>query len=58
MADHKKPNSVEASMAKAKAGLAVTMITQKAVELLGPEGYSRQLLVEKSSGADSASSAS
>ena len=34
-------------MAKAKAGLAVTKITQKAVEELGPRGYSQQLLVEK-----------
>ena len=42
-----KPNNLEASMAKAKAGLAVTGITQKAVELLGPLGYSRKLLVEK-----------
>ncbi|MCZ6783510.1 MAG: acyl-CoA dehydrogenase family protein [Proteobacteria bacterium] len=42
-----KPNNLEASMAKAKAGLAVTQITQKAVELLGPLGYSRKLLVEK-----------
>ena len=41
------PNSLEASMAKAKAGLAVTQITQKAVELLGPPGYSKKLLVEK-----------
>ena len=41
------PNSLEASMAKAKAGLAVTLITQKAVELLGPVGYSQKLLVEK-----------
>jgi acyl-CoA dehydrogenase len=41
------PNSLEASMAKAKAGLAVTQITQKAVELLGPVGYSKKLLVEK-----------
>ncbi len=40
-------NNLEASMAKAKAGLAVTQITQKAVELLGPLGYSRKLLVEK-----------
>ena len=31
-----KPNNLEASMAKAKAGLAVTVITQKAVALLGP----------------------
>jgi acyl-CoA dehydrogenase len=42
-----KPNNLEASMAKAKAGLAVTGITQKAVELLGPAGYSKKLLVEK-----------
>ncbi|HKV54826.1 MAG TPA: acyl-CoA dehydrogenase family protein [Candidatus Binataceae bacterium] len=40
-------NSLEASMAKAKAGRAVTLITQKAVELLGPVGYSRNELVEK-----------
>jgi acyl-CoA dehydrogenase len=42
-----QPNNLEASMAKAKAGLAVTKISQKAVELLGPLGYSRKLLVEK-----------
>jgi acyl-CoA dehydrogenase len=42
-----KPNNLEASMAKAKAGLAVTRITQKAVEILGPLGYSKKLLVEK-----------
>src|SRR3984893_16062191 len=40
-------NSLEASMAKAKAGKAVTLITQKAGELLGPLGYSRKVLVEK-----------
>jgi acyl-CoA dehydrogenase len=40
-------NNLEASMAKAKAGLAVTKITQKAVQLLGPVGYSKKLLVEK-----------
>jgi acyl-CoA dehydrogenase len=45
--DTGKHNNLEASMAKAKAGLAVTLITQKAVELLGPLGYSRQLLLEK-----------
>jgi acyl-CoA dehydrogenase len=44
---HGRPNNLEASMAKAKAGLAVTRITQKAVELLGPAGYSKKLLVEK-----------
>jgi len=40
-------NSLEASMSKAKAGLAVTKITQKAVELMGPLGYSRKYLFEK-----------
>jgi len=47
MMDQKLPNPLEASMAKVKAGRAVTLITQKAVELLGPLGYSRELLVEK-----------
>jgi acyl-CoA dehydrogenase len=47
MLDHGERNSLEASMAKAKAGKAVTMITQKAVEILGPLGYSRDWLVEK-----------
>jgi acyl-CoA dehydrogenase len=42
-----KPNNLEASMAKAKAGLAVTRITQKAGSLMGPAGYSRKLLLEK-----------
>ncbi len=45
--DHGQPNRLEASMCKAYAGDAVTWITQKAVELLGPLGYSRELLVEK-----------
>jgi acyl-CoA dehydrogenase len=47
MMNRGRPNNLEASMAKAKAGLAVTKITQKAVEWLGPRGYSKQLLVEK-----------
>src|SRR5436309_7885126 len=47
MMDRGMHNNLEASMAKAKAGLAVTQITQKAVEILGPRGYSRSLLVEK-----------
>ena len=47
MLDHGQHNALEASMAKAKAGKAITQITQKAVELLGPLGYSRELLVEK-----------
>ncbi|MBM4325807.1 MAG: acyl-CoA dehydrogenase [Deltaproteobacteria bacterium] len=40
-------NSLEASMAKAKAGRAATLVTQKCVEILGPIGYSREHLVEK-----------
>jgi acyl-CoA dehydrogenase len=47
MMNHGKPNNLEASMSKAKAGLAVTKITQKVVELLGPAGYSQKLLAEK-----------
>jgi acyl-CoA dehydrogenase len=47
MMDRGLRNNLEASMAKAKAGLAVTQITQKAVEILGPLGYSRNLLLEK-----------
>jgi acyl-CoA dehydrogenase len=41
------PNALEASMAKAKAGRVATLITQRAVELMGPLGYSRKLLFEK-----------
>ena len=47
MLDNGLRNDLQASMAKAKAGLAVTRITQKAVELMGPLGYSRELLLEK-----------
>jgi acyl-CoA dehydrogenase len=47
MMDQGMRNNLEASMAKAKAGLAVTQVTQKAVELLGPLGYSRKYLLEK-----------
>ena len=44
---HGQNNRMEASMCKYRAGEAVTWITQKAVELLGPIGYSRDVLVEK-----------
>ncbi len=47
MMDQKMANPTEASMAKVKAGKAVTIITQKAIEILGPLGYSRNYLVEK-----------
>ncbi len=45
--DAKEENKLESSMAKVKAGKSVTWITQKAVELLGPLGYSTEFLVEK-----------
>jgi acyl-CoA dehydrogenase len=45
--DQGESNSMEASMSKVKAGEAVTWVTQKAVEILGPEGYSCRQLVEK-----------
>jgi len=47
MADNGKPNPLEASMSKVKAGEIVNKITQKAVELMGPLGYSREHLLEK-----------
>ena len=47
MADNKIHNPKEASMSKVYAGDIVVKITQKAVELLGPLGYSRELLLEK-----------
>jgi acyl-CoA dehydrogenase len=47
MMDEKKPNNLEASMSKVRAGDVVVKITQKAVELLGPVGYSREHLLEK-----------
>ncbi|NLU81988.1 acyl-CoA dehydrogenase family protein [Rhodococcus sp. HNM0569] len=47
MADNKKPNSLEASMSKAKAGRTGTDVTLKAVELAGTLGYSQHTLLEK-----------
>lgn len=47
MADNKQTNALAASMSKVKAGDVATRITQKAVELLGPLGYSKDHLVEK-----------
>ncbi|MCP4750093.1 MAG: acyl-CoA dehydrogenase [Proteobacteria bacterium] len=40
-------NSLQASMGKAKAGRAGTLIIQKCVELIGPLGYSQKNLLEK-----------
>jgi len=47
MADNGKRNSMEASMAKAKAGRAGTLLTQKCCDLLGPVGFSCRDLAEK-----------
>ncbi len=47
MADNRKPNSLEASMAKAKAGRAGSDITLSCVELCGSVGYSESELLEK-----------
>ena len=47
MADNRKPNSLEASMAKAKAGRVGSDITLGCVELAGPLGYSETELLEK-----------
>ncbi|MDG3008705.1 acyl-CoA dehydrogenase [Rhodococcus sp. D2-41] len=47
MADNKQPNSLQASMAKAKAGRMGTAVTLKAVELAGSLGYSERTLLEK-----------
>jgi acyl-CoA dehydrogenase len=47
MADNKIHNPAEASMAKVRGGDIVVKITQKAVEILGPLGYSRELFFEK-----------
>lgn len=47
MADNRIHNPLEASMSKVKAGDVVTKITQNAVELMGPVGYTRDYLLEK-----------
>jgi acyl-CoA dehydrogenase len=47
MSDHRMPNVIESAMSKLHAGDVSTKITQKAVEILGPMGYSRELLLEK-----------
>ncbi len=44
---HGQSNRLSASMSKARAGETATEITQKAVELLGPLGYSKEMLAEK-----------
>ena len=47
MSDQRKPNALESAMSKLHAGDVATKITQKAVEIMGPLGYSREFLLEK-----------
>lgn len=47
MSDHRLANTLESSMSKIRAGDVVVKITQRAVELMGPIGYSRKTLLEK-----------
>jgi acyl-CoA dehydrogenase len=47
LADNKRPNSMEASMAKAKAGRVGNAITLRCVELCGALGYGEGELLEK-----------
>ena len=47
MADNRKPNSLEASMAKAKAGRVGSDVTLSCVELCSSVGYSESELLEK-----------
>ncbi len=47
MADNRVPNSLQASMAKAKAGRVVTEVTSRCVELCGATGYAETELLEK-----------
>ena len=47
MADNGKPNSIQASMAKAKAGRTCVDVSLGCVELCGPLGYGENDLLEK-----------
>ncbi len=47
MADNRRPNSLQASMAKAKAGRSCVEVALKCVELCGVAGYSEDELLEK-----------
>lgn len=47
MADNGQPNSLQASMAKAKAGRMATQVTLQCAELCGALGYSEDELLEK-----------
>lgn len=47
MADNGKPNSLQASMAKAKAGRVGTQVTLGCLEIVGPAAYGEDSLLEK-----------
>jgi len=47
MSDQRKPNILESAMSKLHAGDVAVKITQKAIEIMGPLGYSREYLLEK-----------
>jgi len=47
LSDMGQPNNTEASVCKAKTGLAVRQITQGCIEIVGPMGISREHLLEK-----------
>jgi acyl-CoA dehydrogenase len=47
LADNDRPNSLQASMAKAKAGRSATAITLRCVQLAGATGYAERELLEK-----------
>jgi len=47
LADNGRPNSLQASMAKAKAGRSATAITLRCVQLAGATGYAERELLEK-----------
>ena len=47
LADNNRPNSLQASMAKAKAGRTATAITLRCVQLAGATGYAERELLEK-----------
>jgi len=47
LVDQSRPSTLASSMCKAKAGSVVIEITQKCIELMGSQGYSRRQLLEK-----------
>ena len=47
MADNRRPNSMEASMSKAKAARVANEITLRCVALVGADGYAEGELLEK-----------